>query len=512
MRASLWKFILVICIFLSACTPRTAGFSNPVVPSTAPVPTAAPSATPTITQVPPSPVPTDIPPSPTPTPVPALPLPNYTMDVDFFYDRHGGHVEEVISYPNATGQALTDLRLMVPLYQYQGAITLTGLSWSGGGLDGRTVENAVIENIQVVIPLPQPLQPGETLGLKVAYDFVLPLQSEVAGERPMPIGATGRQVNLVDWYAFVPPYRAGSGWLAHPPSYYGENLVYDMADFNVNLRFADGRNDLTVAASAAATQDGEWLRYQRAHSRSFALSIGQEYVVETAQSGNTTVSSYYFPLNEAAGKRALQATVEALEYFSALFGPYPHDTLAVVEADFYDGMEYDGLYFLSRAFYNVYQGSPAEYLVAIAAHETAHQWWYGLVGNDQANEPWLDEALCTYSERLYYEHYYPEALDWWWQYRIDYYNPSGWVNTSVYNPQGSLQTYQDYRNAVYLNGAHFFEDLRQLIGDDVFFAFLNQYAAEYAEKIAFQADFFSLLGQFTQADIAPLLQKYFYTP
>jgi aminopeptidase N len=229
--------------------------------------------------------------------------------------------------------------------------------------------------------------------------------------------------------------------LAHPPSYYGENLVFDLADFEVNLRFVDGRTDLIVAASAAGVQDGEWLRYQQTAARTFALSIGHEYLVESAQAGATTVTSYYFQFNEAAGKRALQTTVEALELYSQLFGPYPHDTLAVVEADFYDGMEYDGLYFLSRAFYNLHKGEPGDYLVAIAAHETAHQWWYGLIGNDQANEPWLDEALCTYTERLYYEHYYPEAVDWWWQYRIKYYHPSGWVDTSVYNQQGAFQTY-----------------------------------------------------------------------
>ena len=86
----------------------------------------------------------------------------------------------------------------------------------------------------------------------------------------------------------------------------------------------------------------------------------------------------------------------------------------MVEADFLDGMEYDGLYFLSKGFYNLYSGGPADYLTAIAAHETSHQWWYSAIGNDQALEPWLDEALATYSERLFYENLHPEGLVWWW--------------------------------------------------------------------------------------------------
>ena len=37
----------------------------------------------------------------------------------------------------------------------------------------------------------------------------------------------------------------------------------------------------------------------------------------------------------------------------------------------------------------------------VIVHETAHQWWYGLVGNDQIDEAWLDESLATYSEVIY---------------------------------------------------------------------------------------------------------------
>ena len=35
-----------------------------------------------------------------------------------------------------------------------------------------------------------------------------------------------------------------------------------------------------------------------------------------------------------------------------------------------------------------------------ASHEVAHEWFYGLVGNDQGRDPWLDEAFATYAEAL----------------------------------------------------------------------------------------------------------------
>ena len=106
------------------------------------------------------------------------------------------------------------------------------------------------------------------------------------------------------------------------------------------------------------------------------------------------------------------------------------------------------------------------------------------MGNDQAQEPWLDEALSTYSEKLYYENLQPTGLDWWWKYRINYFSPQGWVDGSIYNPAG----YRAYRDAVYLNGALFLDDLRNLIGD---------------------APFFNFLGDYFQEDLKPLIDEYF---
>jgi aminopeptidase N len=171
-------------------------------------------------------------------------------------------------------------------------------------------------------------------------------------------------------------------------------------------------------------------------------------------------------------------------------------------------MEFDGLYFLSKDYYNWYTGSQAEFLVAIAAHETCHQWWYAMVGNDQALEPWLDEALCTYCERLYFEHLYPEGLDWWWTWRVDYYEPRGAIDITVYDVPPEYGSYRDYRDVVYLQGARFLEDLRAQIGDEAFFAFLQDYLRRNTGRIAAASDFFSCLEEHTQAELSDLLRQY----
>jgi len=104
---------------------------------------------------------------------------------------------------------------------------------------------------------------------------------------------------------------------------------------------------------------------------------------------------------------------------------------------------------------------------------------------------------------------HPEALDWWWNYRINYYNPRGWVDTSVYNPQGDAQPYAAYRAAVYFNGAVFLEELRQTIGDPAFFTFLQQYVEQSSKILITGAQFFELLNPTSSPDLQAVLEKYF---
>jgi hypothetical protein len=429
----------------------------------------------------------------------------YNIKAELDYTNHILNVEETINYFNNTTEPINDLLLMVEPAYYPNAFTLQSLVWEGG----ESIQDFSWEKTRIRIPLTKPLQQSEDISLEISYRLNLPSPETSPNIRPIPFGYTERQTNLVDWYPFIPPYIPGEGWLAHDAGYYGEHLAYAISDFDVAIKILDGNDSLVIAASSPAEMDAEWHTYRYDNARGFAWSISHQYQVYTENVGGVTVYSYAFPVHPEAGKAVLKTTAEALELYSRLYGPYPRSTISAVEADFLDGMEYDGMYFLSNGFYNLYQNTPGEYLIAIAAHETAHQWFYAQVGNDQALEPWLDEALCTYNERLFYENYHPEALDWWWNYRVFFYKPGGWVNDSIYNPHGATNAYRAYRDAVYLNGALFLEDIRLLIGDDSFFKFLKAYVEEYKYKLATGENFFLLLRSFTNEDIDPVINQYF---
>lgn len=490
-----WPILYLLA--LVACAGET--LSSPDNPLPSPLPTT------------PSPVSTTpsvfLPSNPAPTATPdRSPLPNsqYTLTAVLNYSQHHLAVDEQIHYVNNTGENLNELLLIVEPLHYPGVFRLNSLTWQ----DGRPVQGYTLDGSQMRLPLERPLPPGASADLSLTYELFLPSPVPSPDIRPIPFGYTARQTNLVDWYPFIPPYIPGQGWLAHPPGYFGEHLVYDLADFEVNIHLSGSQSTLVIAAPAPPQRDGEWYRFRHERARNFAWSVSPEYQVSTQSIQGVTISSYFFPFHVQAGEAALNTTAKALALYSQLYSPYPRSTLSVVEADFLDGMEYDGLFFLSNGFYNIYQGTPAEYLVAIAAHETAHQWFYALVGNDQALEPWLDEALCTYNEKVYYEHWNPEALDWWWQYRVLFYEPQGWIDRSIYEAGG----YRAYRDAVYLNGANFLEDLRKKMGDQAFFAFLATYVRQESYQIATGKDFFNLLRRSSRIDLSSLISTYFLNP
>jgi hypothetical protein len=449
-----------------------------------------------------------------PTLPPALGRSQYTLDLQLNFSAKAATVNEIILYPNWTGETLTNLVLAVEPNLWSGGFSLKSIA-----IDEQPVTNYTLENLnqRLEVPLPQPLPPGGTSTIEITYSLILPaMQAYINASndvRPQIYGYSEKQVNFVDWYPFVVPYLPGQGWVLHNPWFYGEHLMYDLADFDVRVTFTDGANPKVASSGAEIESSGmegtpEGLvsrHFTLQAGRTFALSMSDHFKVAQQTVGEVTVYSYYFGLYDAPGQAMLRTTVEAMQVYNERFGPYRHKTLSAVQGDFNDGMEFSGLYFISRDYFNLYDNTPRNYLVAIAAHETAHQWWFDAVANDQALEPWLDEALSTYSERIYYETVYPELVDWWWGYRYFEFQQAGYVDTQIYDGGGQ----RPYWDKVYLTGARFFEDLREQVGDEIFFTFLRNYYSQSVGRQVTSADFFRIFRETTAADITALLIQYF---
>ena len=489
---SLLTFLLLA--YLTSCTPLT--------------PVSIPIDSPTLTQLP---VAVTAPPTatssplPTATRVPAMARAKYTLNTVMDYDAHTVVVDETILYPNQTAAALDALVLAVEPNLWDGSFNLQSIS-----VDGAPLTTYALEGQKLNISLTSAFRPETVLTIHVQYTLALPFaaQADPNISRPRIYGYTKRQLNLTNWYPFVVPNINGE-WVLHDPGYFGEHLVYDAADYEVNLTFADPSAAVAIAASGSAEQLADSTRYTITAARSFAMSASRDFHVASLMLGDVTVTSYYFDFYQAPGQAVLQSSAEALQLYSQRFGAYPHQTLSIVMGDFNDGMEYSGFFFMPLSAYNLFDGTKENLLTTVAVHETAHQWWFEQVGNDQAVQPWLDESLATYTEIIYYETYSPQSLAWWWQYwpgRLQQnYTPQGRIDIPITGGESFVK----YTGEVYLNGAHFLQDLRARIGDQAFFAFLQDYLAQENGRIATSADFFRILREHTSADLSDLMTQYF---
>ena len=485
---NIFTALILLTFLLTACLSPSEG-SSPILTTTAtPPPTSTSTSLPAAT-------PTESP--PTPAPIPARPA--YSLITAFDYDRHFLSVDETILYPNYTGERLDALTLAIAANLWPNCFRLESII-----VDGTPVTDFALDGHRLDIPLPTPLEPETVSQLKLRYSLSLPYADQVHGLRARIFGYGDLQTNLTNWYPFVVPFIDGE-WAIHEPWSHGEYLVYPLADFVVDLKFTHPVNAPVVAASGAPESNGEYTRYTLTEGRAFALSASRDFEVASLKVGDVKVSSYFFPIYKRAGEGALIASKQAIAVFSQRFGPYPHKTLSLVVADFMDSMEYSALYFNSRYFYDQFDGSPQNYLTFVSVHETAHQWWFEQVANDQALEPWLDESLATYSEEIFYEKKYPDLVPWWWSYRIDFFKPSGYIDIPVYQGQND----ETYKHIVYFNGAHFLRNLRARIGDEAFYAFLKDYFNQNKGKIATRDDFFRILDVHADVDYSDILREYF---
>jgi len=420
----------------------------------------------------------------------------YQLITKIDYSSHRVDVSETILYPNKSQIELSRIALGVNPNLWSGVFTLQNLS-----INDRVSPDYSLTGQLLMLNLGAPLKQGQTVKISIDYQLTLPYSSAKFEN----FGYTARQTNLIDWYPFVPPI-INNQWVLPDPYAYGENLVYEKADFKVILSFADPDNLPVVAASAPVNIENGTMIYSLPNARNFTISASPEYLVSTADANGVTVNNYYFASNSNAAAMVLDMTKMSVITYSSEFGPYPHSTISVCETDLNDGLETDGLYFLASSFYRGFDGTVKNNLSTIAIHETAHQWWYGAVANNQANEPWLDEAMATYSEHIFFEDNYPELLNWWWNFRINSHGANGWVDSRVYD----TKTFSSYVSAVYFNGAMFLQDLRDRIGDEAFFAFIRDYFARNDGQIVSADVFFADLALHTDLDISDLIKSYFY--
>jgi aminopeptidase N len=253
--------------------------------------------------------------------------------------------------------------------------------------------------------------------------------------------------------------------------------------------------------------------------REFTIVIDDDFDSASQNVAGTTVTSYYYPEQATGGRLMLEYAARALATYNDLFGAYPYAELDLVEAPIAGfGIEYPLLIIMDASYYEdptvlAEQGFPEGYVEAVVAHEVAHQWWYGLVGNNHYAHAYLDEALANYSTIVYTDRRYgaaeaERALDL--QDRIAYayqYAISG--DQVVDQPSDAFPDAGAYFTTVYSKGSLGFAALRAEIGDDAFFAGLRDYAARERFAVATPADLRAAFERASGQELAAFWRAWF---
>ncbi len=157
-------------------------------------------------------------------------------------------------------------------------------------------------------------------------------------------------------------------------------------------------------------------------------------------------------------------TLDALNYFSGIFGIYPfaNEKYGHVEFGYGGGMEHQTITSL---------GAWGE---GIIAHELAHQWFGDKITCANWSEIWLNEGFATYSEALYREHIsgFTGYLD---RIKIDMNRALSAEGTVYVQDISGIPSIFDL-NRTYSKGAVILHMLRGVVGDSTFFRILKSYA------------------------------------
>jgi hypothetical protein len=247
----------------------------------------------------------------------------------------------------------------------------------------------------------------------------------------------------------------------------------------------------TLRSLAATTAPGDTaqpslktLRFRASGVHDFAWVASPRYVRADSLWDGVAVRTLVFREDTLAWRGALAMTVRALARHRRVVGPYVWPSFTTAEAATAGGaMEYPMLTMNDPGL----SDGEFEWLDTTLAHESAHNWFYGMVGNDERRHPWLDEGFAQLLEDDYIDEYYPRGF-WKHRDRFRWVAPI-WNSTRTERwllrahdaeddqppswPADSSRSYSGYSIAAYDRPAVMFRSLRTAWGGERFGAFLR---------------------------------------
>ena len=338
-----------------------------------------------------------------------------------------------------------------------------------------TVDGAVVaasrSDQTIVVPLGGILPPDGVTRIRVRYGATV--RSSLTGSNWLFTRTNG----IMDLYRWLP-------WVSRNVAFdrpnHGDPFVTPSSS-SVTVRIVSSRK-LVLATTGDRTgisADGLTQTFKARDVRDFTVTAAPDYLTRSRVVGGTTIRVYYRP--GAPGAAMLDAAADAFAALRTRLGPVPYPTFKVVQSAGGYGMESPRLIWIPT-------GVAASSLRYLAAHETAHQWFYGIVGNDQAAEPFVDEAAADFAAR------YVLGL------RRASRCATARLDRRIYDYSATC-----YYEDIYIQGGNLLERARRTMGSTAFWSALRGYVAANRDRIVTTSTLLQALDDATPLDLGRTL-------
>jgi hypothetical protein len=384
-------------------------------------------------------------------------------------------------------------------------------------IDGDSAEVDVDDTI-AHMNLPKPLAPGDSMTIRLRFESRI-------RKRLGRAGYVGDHYDFAQWYPKVVVYDE-KGF--HPDKHMAGEFYGEFGTFDVSITLPS--HYVVAATGTVAAGDPGWdynggsqkpragstktVRFVAENVHDFAWCADPEFAVQDTTWNGIAIRSFYRKKNEGAWRDVtLTWAIRALEWLNRIVGPYPYPQLSIVDVPSEHGMEYPMLLMNGRA---------SEGLVV---HEAGHQYFYGILANDERDEPWLDEGLTTFQTLWYMnDRYgpYGDTSKWNWYQRItpqyslweEYRRGVMDLQRRGYGERVAKRAEEfkhSYRQHVYRKGALFVNALRYLAGDAEFEDILHNYYNQWKFKHVNEERFRKVCEEWAGLDLSNGFEQWLHT-
>lgn len=305
---------------------------------------------------------------------------------------------------------------------------------------------ARLDDQNIVVNLPVRLEPAQQTAVTITYAAWFGGTSGNKQWLFAKVEGIATAYRWIPWLSKAYPFRTPT---------YGEPFVTKTSDL-VRVSITPDRTLGIATSGRRVGTNGLTQTFEARNVRDFNFAASPKYVVRTQVWGKVTISYYTVELPLSKLKTW---TVASLDRFSQRVGPYPYSHYAVAEVPTGPSMESPAMIWITQK--AIARGT-LKYLVV---HETAHQWFYGIIGNDQATEPFADEAMAEFLTRDLIGHRASNCAQ-------------SVLDRRVYDYSASC-----YYEVIYVQGELYMNDYRQRVGDSRFWNGVRRYYSEYQFKL-----------------------------